>query len=186
MKLYIKYMVSLRCKMVVKDELRKLGINYSNISLGQVELVEEINRSQLEDLRTALKQSGLELMDDKKSVLIEKIKDVVIEMVHYEDELPKVNFSDYLSEKLGYNYTYLANLFYETEGTTIEHFIIIHKIERVKELIISDELNLTEIAWKLHYSSVSHLSNQFKKITGLTPSFFKSLKNKKRSNLENL
>ena len=125
-------------------------------------------------------------MDDKKSVLIEKIKDVVIEMVHYEDELPKVNFSDYLAEKLGYNYTYLANLFSETEGTTIEHFIIIHKIERVKELIIYDELNLTEIAWKLHYSSVAHLSNQFKKITGLTPSFFKSLKNKKRNNLENL
>ena len=186
MKLYIKYMVSLRCKMVVKDELRKLGINYSNISLGQVELADDITRSQLENIRTALKQSGLELMDDKKSVLIEKIKDVVIEMVHYEDELPKVNFSDYLTEKLGYNYTYLANLFSETEGTTIEHFIIIHKIERVKELIIYDELNLTEIAWKLHYSSVSHLSNQFKKITGLTPSFFKSLKNKKRSNLENL
>ena len=186
MKLYIKYMVSLRCKMVVKDELRKLGINHSNISLGQVELAEDINRSQLENIRTALKRSGLELMDDKKSVLIEKIKDVVIEMVHYEDELPKVNFSDYLTEKLGYNYTYLANLFSETEGTTIEHFIIIHKIERVKELIIYDELNLTEIAWKLHYSSVAHLSNQFKKITGLTPSFFKSLKNKKRSNLENL
>lgn len=179
-------MVSLRCKMVVKDELRKLGISYSNISLGQVELAEEINRSQLERIRNALKQSGLELMDDKKSVLIEKIKDVVIEMVHYDDELPKVNFSDYLTEKLGYNYTYLANLFSETEGTTIEHFIIIHKIERVKELIIYDELNLTEIAWKLHYSSVSHLSNQFKKITGLTPSFFKSLKDKKRSNLENL
>ena len=179
-------MVSLRCKMVVKDELRKLGISYSNISLGQVELAEEINRSQLERIRNALKQSGLELMDDKKSVLIEKIKDVVIEMVHYDDELPKVNFSDYLTEKLGYNYTYLANLFSETEGTTIEHFIIIHKIERVKEFIIYDELNLTEIAWKLHYSSVSHLSNQFKKITGLTPSFFKSLKDKKRSNLENL
>jgi AraC-like DNA-binding protein len=179
-------MVSLRCKMVVKDELRKLGIACSNISLGQVELAEEISRPQLENIRTALKQSGLELMDDKKSVLIEKIKDIVIEMVHYEDELPKVNFSDYLTEKLGYNYTYLANLFSETEGTTIEHFIIIHKIERVKELIIYDELNLTEIAWKLHYSSVSHLSNQFKKITGLTPSFFKSLKDKKRSNLENL
>jgi AraC-like DNA-binding protein len=179
-------MVSLRCKMVVKDELRKLGINYSNISLGQVELAEEISRSLLENFRNALKLSGLELMDDKKSVLIEKIKDVVIEMVHYEEELPKVNFSDYLTEKLGYNYTYLANLFSETEGTTIEHFIIIHKIERVKELIIYDELNLTEIAWKLHYSSVAHLSNQFKKITGLTPSFFKSLKNKKRNNLENL
>ena len=165
---------------------QETGNQFSNISLGQVELAEEINRSQLEKIRTALKQSGLELMDDKKSVLIEKIKDVVIEMVHYEDEIPKVNFSDFLTEKLGYNYTYLANLFSETEGTTIEHFIIIHKIERVKELIIYDELNLTEIAWKLHYSSVSHLSNQFKKITGLTPSFFKSLKDKKRNNLENL
>ena len=186
MKLYIKYMVSLRCKMVVKEELKKLGVNYSNINLGQVELLEEITPLQLEKVRVALKQSGLELMDDKKSVLIEKIKDVIIEMVHYEEELPKVNFSDYLTDKLKYNYTYLANLFSETEGITIEHFIIIHKIERVKELIIYDELNLTEIAWKLHYSSVAHLSHQFKKITGLTPSFFKSLKDKKRNNLENL
>jgi AraC-like DNA-binding protein len=179
-------MVSLRCKMVVKDELKKLGINYLSINLGQVELLETINTTKLEQIRIALKKSGLELMDDKKSVLIEKIKDIIIEMVHYEDEMPKVNFSDYLADKLKYNYTYLANLFSETEGTTIEHFIIIHKIERVKELIIYDELNLTEIAWKLHYSSVAHLSNQFKKVTGLTPSFFKSLKNKKRNNLENL
>jgi AraC-like DNA-binding protein len=179
-------MVSLRCKMMVKDELKKLGINYLSISLGQVELPEPASPSQLEQIRIALLKSGLELMDDKKSVLIEKIKDIIIEMVHYEDELPRVNFSDYLTKKLDYNYTYLANLFSETEGTTIEHFIIIHKIERVKELIIYDELNLTEIAWKLHYSSVAHLSNQFKKITGLTPSFFKSLKDKKRNNLENL
>jgi AraC-like DNA-binding protein len=179
-------MVSLRCKMVVKEELKKLGINFLNISLGEVELMDKISQTQLEEMRIALKQSGLELMDDKKSVLIEKIKDIIIEMVHYEDELPQVNFSEYLSTKLNYNYTYLANLFSETEGTTIEHFIIIHKIERVKELIIYDELNLTEIAWKLHYSSVAHLSHQFKKITGLTPSFFKSLKDKKRDNLENL
>ncbi len=179
-------MVSLRCKMVVKDELKRLGVPFLNISLGQVELLEDISSFQREQIRVALLKSGLELMDDKKSVLIEKIKDVVIEMVHYEDELPKVNFSDYLAEKLNYNYTYLANLFSETEGITIEHFIIVHKIERVKELLIYDELNLTEIAWKLHYSSVAHLSNQFKKVTGLTPSFFKSLKDKKRSNLENL
>ena len=172
--------------MVVKEELKTLGINYLSISLGQVELMEPIEPSDREKIRAALLRSGLELMDDKKSVLIEKIKDIIIEMVHYEDELPKVNFSDYLAEKLNYSYTYLANLFSETEGTTIEHFIIIHKIERVKELIIYDELNLTEIADKLHYSSISHLSNQFKKITGLTPSFFKSLKDKKRSNLENL
>jgi AraC-like DNA-binding protein len=179
-------MVSLRCKMVVRDELKKLGISHLNISLGQVELSENITDPQREQIRISLLKSGLELMDDKKSILIEKIKDIIIEMVHYEDELPRVNFSDYLSEKLDYNYTYLANLFSETEGTTIEHFIIMHKIERVKELIIYDELNLTEIAWKLHYSSVAHLSNQFKKITGLTPSFFKSLKDKKRGNLENL
>jgi AraC-like DNA-binding protein len=179
-------MVSLRCKMVVKDELKKLGVPFLNISLGQVELLEDISPFQREQIRLALLKSGLELMDYKKSVLIEKIKDVVIEMVHYEDELPRVNFSGYLAEKLNYNYTYLANLFSETEGITIEHFIIVHKIERVKELLIYDELNLTEIAWKLHYSSVAHLSNQFKKVTGLTPSFFKSLKDKKRSNLENL
>jgi AraC-like DNA-binding protein len=172
--------------MVVKEELNKLGINYANISLGQVEIPGKISHFQKEEFRNALLKSGLELMDDKKSILIEKIKDVVVEMVHYEDEFPKVNFSDYLTEKLEYNYTYMANLFSETEGITIEHFIIIHKIERVKELIIYDELNLTEIAWKLHYSSVAHLSNQFKKITGLTPSFFKSLKDKKRNNLENL
>ena len=179
-------MVSLRCKMMVKDELKKLGINYLSISLGQVELLEDMNAYQLDQLRIALKQSGLELMDDKKSVLIEKIKDIIIEMVHYEDELPKVNFSDYLTEKLQYNYTYLANLFSETEGTTIEHFIIMHKIERVKELLLYDELNLTEISRMLHYSSVAHLSNQFKKVTGLSPSFYKQLKQKRLGNLENM
>jgi AraC-like DNA-binding protein len=179
-------MVSLRCKMVVKEELKALGLKYFAIDLGQVDLMEPIKPHEREQIRAALLKSGLELMDDKKSVIIEKIKDIIIEMIHYEDELPRVNFSDYLAEKLQYNYTYLANLFSETEGTTIEHFIIIHKIERVKELIIYDELNLTEIADKLHYSSISHLSNQFKKITGLTPTFFKSLKDKKRTNLENL
>jgi AraC-like DNA-binding protein len=172
--------------MLVKEELKAIGLKFLSISLGEVELLEPIKPHDRELIRVALLKSGLELMDDKKSIIIEKIKDIIIEMVHYEDELPKVNFSDFLSEKLNYSYTYLANLFSETEGTTIEHFIIIHKIERVKELIIYDELSLTEIADKLHYSSISHLSNQFKKITGLTPSFFKSLKDKKRSNLENL
>lgn len=179
-------MVSLRCKMLVKEELKAIGLKYVSVNLGQVELAEPIKPHERELMRAALLNSGLELMDDKKSIIIEKIKDIIIEMVHYEEELPKVNFSEYLSEKLKHNYTYLANLFSETEGTTIEHFIIMHKIERVKELIIYDQLNLTEIADKLHYSSISHLSNQFKKITGLTPSFFKSLKDKKRSNLENL
>ncbi len=125
-------------------------------------------------------------MDDKKAVLIERIRNIIIEMVHYSKELPKTNFSDFLSEKLNYDYTYLANLFSEVQGTTIEKFIIAHKIERVKELIIYDELNLTEIAWLMHYSSVAHLSNQFKKITGLTPSHFKQLKNKRRKAIEDI
>jgi AraC-like DNA-binding protein len=179
-------MVSLRCKMLVKEELEKLGLQYKTVDLGEVEIMGNITKEQREQMRVALLKSGLELMDDKRAMLIEKIKNLIIEMVHYADELPKTNFSDYLSEKLEYDYTYLANLFSETEGTTIEHFIILHKIEKVKELIIYDELNLSEIAWKLHYSSVAHLSNQFKKITGLTPSHFKNLKNKRRSTLENV
>lgn len=186
MKLYIKYMVSLRCKMVVKEELNNLGLHFMNISLGEVEIMENLTQKQHDDLKEALHKSGLELMDDKKSMLIEKIKNVIVEMVHYTDEIPKVNFSDYLREKLHYDYTYLANLFSETEGITIEHYIMNHKIERVKELIIYDELNLTKIAEKLHYSSISHLSNQFKKVTGLTPSFFKSLKDKKRNTLDDV
>lgn len=179
-------MVSIRCKMLVKTELEKLGLHYISVSLGEVEVMEEITAAQRETIKIALLKSGLELLDDKKSILIERIKGVVIEMIHYTDELPKTNFSDFLTEKLHYDYTYMANLFSEIEATTIEQYIIIHKIERVKELIIYDELNLTEIAWKLHYSSVAHLSHQFKKVTGLTPSFFKSLKNKKRNSLENL
>ncbi len=179
-------MVSLRCKMMVKDILDHLNIKFRSISLGEVDLLRSASASQLELIGTALKKSGLELMDDKKSILIQSIKNIIIEMVHYEDQLPKTKFSVYLSQKLQYNYTYLANLFSETEGITIEHFIIIHKIEKVKELIIYDELNFSEIAFQLNYSSVQHLSRQFKKVTGLTPSFFKSLKDKKRVNLENL
>jgi len=172
--------------MVVKSELDKLGLHYGVVDLGEVQIRESITAEQRARLKTALLKSGLELMDDKKAILIEKIINVIIEMIHYADELPKTNFSDYLSEKLNYDYTYLANLFSETKGITIEHFIILHKIERVKELIIYDELNFSEIAWKLHYSSVAHLSHQFKKITGLTPSFFKSLKRKKRLTLDNV
>lgn len=186
MKLHIKYMVSIRCKMVVKEELKKLGLHFMNVDLGTVDVMENITQQQRDQLKNSLLKSGLELMEDKKAILIEKIQNVVIEMVHYEDELPKVNFSTYLSEKLNYDYTYLANLFSETKGITIEHFIILHKIERVKELIIYDELTLSEIAWRLHYSSVAHLSNQFKKITGLTPSYFKSLRSKRRNTLENV
>ena len=172
--------------MLVKSELDKLGLHYKLVDLGEVEVEENITTRQKDQLNAALLQSGLELMDDKKSMLIEKIKNVIVEMVHYEDEFPKTKNSDYIGKKLNHNYTYLANLFSEATGTTIEHFIIIHKIERAKELIIYDELTLTEIAWKLNYSSVAHLSNQFKKITGLTPSYFKQLKNKRLTALEDL
>lgn len=179
-------MVSLRCIMMVKEELKKLGLHFVVVDLGMVEILEDITQTQHEQLRDNLLRSGLELLDDKKNILIEKIKNVIIELIHYSDELPLVNYSDYISEKLNYDYTYLSNIFSEVKGITIQQFIIIHKIERVKELLLYDELNLTEIAYKLHYSSVAHLSNQFKKITGLSPSFFKSLKQKRESNLENM
>ena len=169
-------MVSARCKMVVKEELKKLGIHFIVVDLGEVEIMESISLEQRELLKIGLMEAGLELMDDKRALLIEKIKNAIIEMVHYTDEPLKINFSDYLSEKLKHDYTYLANLFSEVQGTTIEHYIINHKIERIKELIIYDELNITEIAWKMNYSSVAHLSNQFKKVTGLSPSHFKQLK----------
>ena len=172
--------------MLVKDELKKMGLHFVNVELGTVEIMETITGEQQDQLKEALLKSGLELMDDKKAILIEKIQNVIIEMVHYMDELPKTNFSDYHTEKLNYDYTYLANLFSETKGITIEHFIILHKIERVKELLLYDELNLTEISYKLHYSSVSHLSKQFKKVTGLSPTFYKQLKQKRKGNLENM
>lgn len=179
-------MVSLRCKMVVKEELKKLGLHYVNVDLGTVEILEKITDLQKEQLHKNLKVFGLELLDDKRKIIIERIKSVIIEMIHYSEEMPKVNYSDYISEKLGYDYTYLANTFTEVKGITIQQYIILHKIERVKELLLYDEVNLTEISYMLHYSSVSHLSNQFKKVTGLTPSFFKKLKEKRKGNLEDL
>ncbi len=179
-------MVSNRCKIVVKEELQKLGLHFMLVDLGEVEIMETITIDQREQLKASLLISGLELMDNKKAVLIEKIKNVIIEMVHHSDEIIKMNFSNYLSEKLSHDYTYLANLFSEVQGTTIEQFLISHKIERIKELIIYGELNITEIAWKMNYSSVAHLSNQFKKMTGLSPSHFKNLKDKRRSPLEEI
>ncbi|MFT6807741.1 MAG: AraC-like DNA-binding protein [Saprospiraceae bacterium] len=179
-------MVSLRCKMMVKEELKKLGLHYVIVELGKIDILEVITSEQKKQLKENLLHSGLEILDDKKSILIEKIKNIIIEMIHYTDELPKVNYSNYISEKLGLDYTYLANTFSEVKGITIQQFIIIHRIERVKELLIYNELNLTEIAFRMHYSSVSHLSNQFKKITGLTPSFYKQLKDKRKANLEDL
>jgi len=179
-------MVCIRCKMVVKSELEKLGLHYISVDLGEAEIKEEISAEQLASLSIALKKTGLELIQDKRNILVERIKTIIIEMVHYTDDQIKTNLSDYLSEKLNYNYTYLANLFSAVKGTTIEQFYLAHKIEKVKELLVYDELNLSEIAWKLHYSSVAHLSNQFKKMTGLTPTHFKNLKYKRRHPLGNL
>jgi AraC-like DNA-binding protein len=179
-------MVCIRCKMVVKDELTKLGLHYTVVELGEVEIMEDITAAQQEQFKSALLRSGLELMDDKKSILIQRIKNVIIELIHYSEEPLRINFSEYLSQKLTHDYTYLANLFSEVQGTTIEKFIIAHKIERVKELLVYNELNLTEIAYLMHYSSVAHLSTQFKKVTGLTPSHFKQLKNIRRTMLEDL
>ena len=170
--------------MVVKEELNKLGLHFVVIDLGEIEIMEEISDLQRKELNIGLLASGLELMDDKRAVLIEKVKTVIIEMVHYSDEMPRINFSDYISEKLHYDYTYLSNLFSEVKGITIQQFIISQKIERVKELLLYDELNLTEISYRLQYSSVAHLSNQFKKNTGLTPSEYKQLKFKHRSSIE--
>jgi AraC-like DNA-binding protein len=177
-------MVCIRCKMVVKDELNKLGLKYLTVELGEAELADHISDEMREEIRAALIKSGLELLDDKKSVLIQKIKNVIIELVHYSEEPLAINFSVYLSEKLHHDYTYLANLFSEVQGTTIEQFIIAHKIERVKELLVYNELNLTEIAYLLHYSSVAHLSTQFKKVTGLTPTHFKKLRDKRLNMLD--
>lgn len=186
MKLYIKYMVSLRCKMLVKEELKNLGLHYTSVELGVIDIRENITPEKREKLRKVLLMSGLELMEDKKAKLIEKIKIVIIEMIHYSDELPKVKYSEYISNILGHDYTYLSNIFSEVKGSTIEHYIIEHKIEKVKELLLYDELNLTEISYRMHYSSVAHLSSQFKKVTGLTPTFYKNLAEKKRRNLENV
>jgi AraC-like DNA-binding protein len=179
-------MVSIRCKMAVKEVFRKLGLHFIVVDLGEVEIMEILSPEVELELKKELLDIGLELMDDKRAVLIQKIKTIITELIHFEEELPKENFSHYLSKKLNYNYSYLANLFSEVQGTTIEQFIIEHKIERIKELIIYDELNITEIAWKMNYSSVAHLSNQFKKYTGLSPSHFKQLKDKKRKPIEDI
>jgi AraC-like DNA-binding protein len=186
MKIYIKYMVSLRCKMLVIAELEKLGLMHGEVELGEVEIRDNLSDSDRLALKAALLCSGLELMDDKRAILVERIKQVVIEMVHYADEQLKVNFSEHLSQKLQLDYTYLANLFSEVKGVTIEQFIIAHRIERVKELMLYDELNLTEIACKLNFSSAAHLSNQFKKVTGLSPSFFKRMRVKRTRTLEEM
>ncbi|MBL0315818.1 MAG: AraC family transcriptional regulator [Flavobacteriales bacterium] len=177
-------MVSRRCKLLVEDELKRVGIYGAKVDLGVVDLIFPLSKVQHDALQKRLHDVGLELLDDKKSILVEQIKKLVIEMVHYTEDVPIVNNSDFMAERLGYNYTYLSNLFSEVKGITIQHFYILHKIERAKEFLIYNDFSLTEIAFRLNYSSVAHLSNQFKKITGLTPTFFKHLKDPQRSLLE--
>ncbi len=186
MKIFIKFMVSTRCKTAVKEELKKLGLHFIVVELGEVDIMEDISADQRQHLKIALFDLGFELIDDKRSVLIEKIKHIIIDMVHNIDEPIKIKFSNYLSEKLNHDYTYMSNLFSEVQGTTIGQFIISNKIERIKELIIYDELSISEIAWKMNYSSVAHLSNQFKKVTGLSPSHFKQLKDKRRISIDEI
>jgi YesN/AraC family two-component response regulator len=179
-------MVCIRCQMAVKSELKKLGLHHTRVELGETEIMEDLSAEQLDNLNTSLKKIGLELLDDKKNIMVENIKNIIIELVYYNEDQIKTNLSDYLREKLNHNYTFLSTLFSEVKGTTIEKFYLSNKIEKVKELLVCDELNLSEIAYKLHYSSVAHLSNQFKKMTGLTPSHFKSLMDKRQVDLGNV
>ncbi len=184
MKLFIKNMVSSRCKIIVTETFAQFGLHAVTVNLGEVDIEEQITAGQYLLINANLSAYGMELLDSKKSRLIEKIKHVIIHLVYYSDEPLQENFSNHLSRQLSYDYTYLANIFSDTEGQTIEKYFISLKIEKVKELIIYDDLNLTEIAWKLHYSSVAHLSNQFKKVTGITPSLFKQQKFKSSSVLQ--
>lgn len=186
MNLFIQNMVSLRCKMIVQQELEKLGIHFSSIELGEVKLKDSLSEIMKQRLASALHLSGLELMYDKKAILIEKMILLIIEWVQTSTDATSINFSVFLSQKLRHNYHYLAELFSQKKGITLEHFIILHKVERIKELIMYNEMNLKEISYIMHYSSVSHLSKQFKKTTGLTPSYFRNLEQKKRSNIEDL
>ena len=179
-------MVSNRCKLVVKEELTKLGLHFSIVSLGEVDVMENISIQQRERLRIGFNNVGLELMDDNRAILIEKIKNIIIETIHHSEEPVKINFSHYLSEKLNHDYPYLANLFSEVQGTTIEQFLISHKIEKAKELLTYGELSITQIASKLKYSSVAHLSSQFKKVLGISPSQFLKLKNIRRKPIEEI
>lgn len=186
MKLFIKNMVCQRCKMVVKSELDKLGLHHIMIELGEAEIMEDLPEAQAKLLDSSLREYGLELMNDRQTIIVEMIKTTIVDLIHSDQSQIRINLSDHLSEKLNHNYAYLSNLFSKIKGTTIEKFYLSHKIERVKELLIYDDLNLTEIAYKMHFSSVAHLSNQFKKMTGLTPSQFKNLRNKNRIMLDDL
>ena len=186
MKIHIKYMVSNRCKTVVRTSLKELGVHFVLLELGEVEIMERLTGQQRDLLKNTLENAGLELIDDKRSILIEKIKSAIIDMVHHAEEMVKVNVSTYLSEKLSHDYTYLANIFSQVQGISIEQFIILHKIEKIKELLMYGELNISEISYKMNYSSTAHLSTQFKKVTGMTPTYFKQLKDKRRNSIDEI
>ncbi|MGM0947068.1 MAG: helix-turn-helix domain-containing protein [Bacteroidota bacterium] len=179
-------MVSQRCEMLVKQELDKLNFEYVKVELGFVDVYENISIDQLKTFSANLLPSGLEVLEDNKEIIVERIKNVIIEMIHYSDELPNENYSEFISRKLNYDYKYMSNIFSEEKGITIQHFIILNKIERVKELLLYGELNLSQISYRLHYSSIAHLSNQFKKVTGMTPSQYKKMKLKRTTSLEGL
>jgi len=185
-KLCIKNMVSIRCIIAVKAVLTKLEIPFSSVELANVSISVSLTEQKRKKLKSALEMLGFELVEDKKSVLVEEIKNAIVEMIQYDEVLPKTKFSEYLSKQLNHNYIYLSNIFSKVKGITIGHFILSHKIERVKQLLLYNELTLSEIAWKLQYSSVAHLSNQFKKITGITPTHFKNMKGKGLISHENL
>jgi AraC-like DNA-binding protein len=184
LKIYIKYMVSIRCKMVVKEALKDLGLHFVFVDLGVVETMEELSAEQWQQLKIVLQRSGLELMENKKAQLIQEVKKLILDIIYNTEEELEVSFTVYLSQQTHQEYPYLANLFLEVQGTTIQQYMIIHKVERIKELIIYGELSITEITWKMNYSSVAHLSNQFKKITGLTPTHFRQLKEKRLQKME--
>ncbi len=184
--LYVKNMVCSRCKMIVREVLEKTSIEFTSVELGEIQTAKEPTVKQLEQLNEGLKKYGFELIGDKKGRIIEKIKNEIVKLIHHSDDNIKTNLSHYIADKLNYDYTYLSNLFSEIEGTTIEKYFISQRIEKVKELLVYNELSLSEISDRLGYSSVAYLSNQFKKTTGLTPSYFKSLKENKRKNIEEL
>lgn len=169
-------MVCLRCQIVVRDELDRLDLEYESVKMGEATLIEPIAPGKIDALKQALLKSGLEIIDDKKSKLIEKIKAIVIEHIHYSEEPLKGKFSSFIAEKLQYDYTYLSNLFAAANGITLEHYIINNKIEKVKELLLYDNLKIADIAHRMNYSSAAHLSKQFKKVTGFTAKYFKELK----------
>ena len=178
MKLFIQNMACIRCMKIVEYELKKLGIKDFTVHSGEAEIRDNISEEQLEIFKLSIQNLGLELIDDKTSIIIEKIKNIIVELVYQHEEAPKINFSDHLVKKLGYDYKYLSNLFSASQGISIEKFLIKQRVERVKEMLIYNDISINEISYKLNYSSVAHLSGQFKKETGLTPSYFKQLHNK--------